>query len=138
MLVLIALHDTKWLDGAINAPGVDGGKVLRPMLESPQNLPQIHPKFAPWRGPSFAGGCCSADIKYSMEAHGEVRWDGTFDCPLTPSMARDMTDRVVGRQRIPIPLFCATAKRGGEGRGGTTSMVGVILCMVCSTSGNFF
>ncbi len=83
MLVLIALHDTKWLDGAINAPGVDGGKVLRPMPESPRNLPQIHPKFAPWRGPSSTGTCCSADIKYLMETHGEVRWDGTFDCLLT-------------------------------------------------------
>ena len=54
-----------------------------------------------------------------MEAHGEVRWDGTFDRPLTPSMAQDMADRVVGRQRIPIPLFCVTAKRGGEKGGGS-------------------
>jgi hypothetical protein len=36
-----------------------------------------------------------------------VRWDGTFDRPPTPSTARDMADRVVGRQRNPIPLFCA-------------------------------
>jgi hypothetical protein len=119
VLVLIALHDTKWLDGAINVPGVDGGKVLRQMPESPQNLPQIHPKFAPWCGPSSTGARCSANIKYSMEAHGKVRWDGTFDCPLTPSIAQDMADRVVGRQRIPIPLFCATAKRGGGRAGGS-------------------
>ena len=118
MLVLIALHGTKWLDGAINAPGVDGGKVLHPMLESPRNLPQIHPKFALWHGPSSTGASCSADIKYSMEAHGKVRWDGKFDRPLTPSMARDMADRVVEQQRIPIPLFRAMAKRGGGGRAG--------------------
>ncbi len=117
MLVLIALHDTKWLDCAINAPGVDGGKVLCPMPESPQNLPQIHPKFASWRGPSSKGARCSADIKYSMEAHGEVRWDGTFDCPLTPSMARDMADRLVGQQRIPIPLLRHSQEGGGKGGG---------------------
>ena len=104
MLVLIALHDTKWLDGAINVSGIDGGETSHPMPKSPQNSPQIHPKFAPWRGPSSTGARCSADIKYSMEAHGKVRWDGTFDRPLTPSMARDMVDRVVGRERIPIPV----------------------------------
>jgi hypothetical protein len=37
------------LYGTISAPGVDGGKVLRPMPESPRNLPQIRPKFAPCR-----------------------------------------------------------------------------------------
>jgi hypothetical protein len=99
--------------------GVDGGEVLCPMPESPQNLPQIHPKFAPWRGPSSTGAHCSADIKYLMEAHSKVRWDGTIDCHLTPSMARDMADRVVGQQRIPIPLFCVTAKRGGGRTGGS-------------------
>ncbi len=119
MLVLIALHDTKWLDGAINAPGVNGGKVLRPMPDLPKNSPQIHHKFAPWRESSSTGARCSADIKYSMEAHGKVRWDGTFDHPLTPSMAQDMVDRVDGRQRIPIPLFCAMAKKGGGRAGGS-------------------
>ena len=41
--VPIALHDTERLYGAISVPGVDGGEVLRPMSELPQNLPQICP-----------------------------------------------------------------------------------------------
>ncbi len=117
MLILTPLQYTTWLDGAIDAPGVDGGEVLRPMPESPQNLPQIHPKFAPWCGPSSTGARCSANIKYSMEVHSKVRWDGKFDRLLTQSVARDMADGWSGSRGFQPLFLCHGQEGGGRARG---------------------
>ncbi len=64
-----------------------------------------------------------------MEAHGNVRWDGTLKRPLTPSTARDMANRVVGRQKNQVPCFCALemAKKERILGGGPTSMLEVIV-----------
>ncbi len=62
----------------------------------------------------------------NFAARGEVRWDGTFNRPPTPSTVRDMADRVVGRQRNPIPLFCAGAEMAKKRRGGLTCVQGVM------------
>ncbi len=53
-----------------------------------------------------------------MEARGNVRWDGTFKCPLTPSAARDTANRVVRWRKNRTPRFCASemAKKKIRGR----------------------
>jgi len=52
-----------------------------------------------------------------------------FNRPPTPSTARDMADRVVGRQRNPIPLFLChrwsgEKKKKGQGCPGNTTIWG--------------
>ena len=63
-----------------------------------------------------------ADTIFSV---GDVRWNGMFKRPLTPSAARDMADRVVRRRKNGVPCFCPPemAKKRILG-GGPTSMLG--------------
>ena len=85
----------------------------------PENRLKIAPNLPLGYGPSSTGTRRSANIELPMEAQGEVRWDGTFDRPLTPSTARDMADRVVRGRRKRIGPFCdggveqKRKKRGG-------------------------
>ena len=85
-----------------------------------RSRPEIRLKFAPnlplFDRPSSTGARRSTDMDQPMKARCEVRWDGAFDRPPTPSTAGDMADRVVGRQRDPIPLFCAAG--AGQKKGG--------------------
>ena len=97
-----------------------------------RSRPKICLKFAPILhlvdGSSSMGARRSADMEQPLEACGEVRWYGTFNRPPTPSTVGDMANRVVGRQRSPVPLFCAEAEmaKKKKGRGGPTSVQGVI------------
>ncbi len=61
-----------------------------------------------------------------MEARGDVRWDGTFNCCSTPSTARDMADKVVRWRKNQTPRFCALEMAKKKLVGGRTSVLGVI------------
>ncbi len=62
-----------------------------------------------------------------MEARGDVRWDGTFKHPLTPSTAQDMANRVVGRGKLsPLFLCSGEGEKKNLGGGGPTSVKGII------------
>ena len=52
----------------------------------------------------------AAPISNNRRKRTDVRWDGTFKRPLTPSAAQDTANRVVRRRKNQVPCFCAPEK----------------------------